>query len=318
LLDPDARERRDRLIAAARSAYLAEEFDAGDGAVVVMDSARAFGLAAGKREQEIVDTLDLTSRDADQRVKRAARGAEREEMLASLEELEAWYRDLVVCGAGAEASIANADRLADLRTDAEKVGRDAEDAAPHVRDAWRIAEELNVNPQLWLEALFVRLRRAFADRSVLRIRPAGLNLGGLGQARWWFLRLVSGAIDSGFSTGDTAGPGVSSDREEGWWVSGLAGRSPCFGGASRRGRGRHSRAGDGQRRARTGSIPHHLRRRRPPRLLPRRPLLQRSAAAKPTARTCSVAQPSASGVPHQPFTVAGTCSAAARRSGVNR
>jgi DNA polymerase III subunit delta' len=162
LLDPEARERRDRLLAAARSVYLAEEFDSSEGVAVVLDSARAFGAAAGKQEQEIVDTLDLTSRDADQRVKRAARGAEREEMLASLEELEAWYRDLVVCGAGAEASVANADRLAELREDAEKVGRDAEEAAAHVRDAWRVAEEFNVNPQLWLEALFVRLRRAFA------------------------------------------------------------------------------------------------------------------------------------------------------------
>jgi hypothetical protein len=40
--------------------------------------------------------------------------------------------------------------------------RGAEDAAERVRDAWRVVEELNVNPQLWLEAMFVRLRRAFA------------------------------------------------------------------------------------------------------------------------------------------------------------
>jgi DNA polymerase III subunit delta' len=162
LLDPDASERRSGLIATARAVYLADAFDPGDGVAVILGSARTFGAAAGKREQAIVDTLELTTREADQRVKRAQRGAEREEMLASLEELEAWYRDLVVCGAGAEASVANADHLADLRADAERVGRDAEDAAELVRDAWRVAEELNVNPQLWLEALFVRLRRAFA------------------------------------------------------------------------------------------------------------------------------------------------------------
>ena len=162
LLDPDARERRDGLIAAARAVYGPEPFDPAAGVVVVLDSARAFGAAAGKREQEIVDTLELTSREAEQRVKRAQRGAEREEMLASLEELEAWYRDLVVCGAGAEASVANADRLAELRADAEQVGRNAEDAAEVVREAWRVAEEFNVNPQLWLEALFVRLHRVCA------------------------------------------------------------------------------------------------------------------------------------------------------------
>jgi DNA polymerase III subunit delta' len=166
LLDPDARDRRDGLIAAARSVYLAEAFDTSEGVAVVLDSARAFGAAAGTSEQEIVDTLDLTTREADQRVKRAQRGAEREETLASLEELEAWYRDLIVCGAGADASVANADRLIDLRADAEKVGRGAEDAAELVREAWRVAEEFNVNPQLWLEALFVRLRRAFSGAGV--------------------------------------------------------------------------------------------------------------------------------------------------------
>lgn len=161
LLDDDARERRTALIDAARAAYLCDDFVPSAGAAVVLGSARAFAAAAGRREQERVETLDLTSREAEQRVKRAARGAERDEILASLEELESWYRDLVLSSAGAENAVANADRLDDLRADAARVGRSAEDAAEAVRAAWRVAEEFNVNPSLSLEALFVSLRRAF-------------------------------------------------------------------------------------------------------------------------------------------------------------
>jgi DNA polymerase-3 subunit delta' len=161
LLDADAQERRRALIAAARSTYLADDFVPSQAAGVVLESAKSFAAEAGAREQAVVDTLDVTPREAEQRVKRAARGAERDEILASLEELESWYRDLVVCGAGAEAAAANADMLAELRTDAETVAGPAEDAAAAVRAAWRVAEEFNVNPSLWLEALFVQLRRAF-------------------------------------------------------------------------------------------------------------------------------------------------------------
>ncbi len=57
----------------------------------------------------------------------------------------------------------NVDHAADLAADAALPGvaAGAEEAAAHCREAWRVVEELNVNPQLALEALFVRLRRAF-------------------------------------------------------------------------------------------------------------------------------------------------------------
>ena len=84
-------------------------------------------------------------------------------MLHSLEDLATWYRDLVLVGAGAEAAVVNADRLDDLWADAERgAALDAEDAASLVRQAWREAEEFNLNATLLLEALFVRLRRAFS------------------------------------------------------------------------------------------------------------------------------------------------------------
>ena len=91
------------------------------------------------------------------------RGAERDELLASLEELASWYRDLVVVAAGAEQAVVHADRIAELREDATRERAiDAEAAAEIARGVWRELEEFNLNPSLALEALFVRLQRAFS------------------------------------------------------------------------------------------------------------------------------------------------------------
>ena len=93
-------------------------------------------------------------------MRRAQRGAEREELLAGLEGLEAWYRDLVVVAAGAESAAVNADRLDELREDvALELGEGPLHAAEHARETWRALEEFNLNPSLALEALFVRVQR---------------------------------------------------------------------------------------------------------------------------------------------------------------
>ena len=162
LLDAAARERRTELLRVARGAYRDDEFDVTAAAAVVLSSTRAHGETARAREQELVDGLELTAREAEQRVKRAEFGAEKEELLASLEDVAAWYRDLVVVGAGAEAPVVHADRLDDLREDASAHAAGAEEAAALVRQAWREAEEFNLNAGLLLEALFIRVRRAFA------------------------------------------------------------------------------------------------------------------------------------------------------------
>jgi hypothetical protein len=83
--------------------------------------------------------------------------------MLALEELAAWYRDLVVVAAGAERAVVHYDRLAELSEDGT-VDRllGAEQAAEVVRGLWRIFEEFNVTPSLALEAMFVRVRRAFA------------------------------------------------------------------------------------------------------------------------------------------------------------
>ena len=138
---------------------------------------RSLSAARWRRRarRRCVAGLDLTPRDAEQRIKRVQRGAEREELLASLEELAAWYRDLVVVASGAEGTVTHADRLDDLRADvARDLGRGPEHAAALVRESWRSAEEFNVNSALWLDSLFVQLRRAFADArlSGVEAKPA--------------------------------------------------------------------------------------------------------------------------------------------------
>jgi len=107
--------------------------------------------------------LEVTGREAEQMLRRAQRGAERDELLAVLEELEWWYRDLVVYAAGAETAVVHVDRLEELRGDATRERlHAAERACEHVRAAWRQAEELQLSTPLALEALLVRLRRELA------------------------------------------------------------------------------------------------------------------------------------------------------------
>ena len=77
--------------------------------------------------------LDLGEREREQRIKRVQRGAEREELLASLDELAAWYRDLLVVAAGADATVLHADRLADLSADVAAAPR----PEPSARPSWR-------------------------------------------------------------------------------------------------------------------------------------------------------------------------------------
>ena len=160
LLDPKAAKRRDALLEVARSVYADPEFDARDAAQRVLDGARERAAEAKEKAERDLELLDLPTREAEQRVRRAARGAERDELLAALEELASWYRDLVVAAVGAERAVVHADRLALLSEDAttERLAG-AERACEVVRETWRAFEEFNLSPPLALEALFVRLRR---------------------------------------------------------------------------------------------------------------------------------------------------------------
>ncbi len=158
LLDPSSVERRNILITQARAVYREPAFEPSDAAMALVAGAQARGAEARDGEEARIKDLDLTARELDQRVKRAGRGAERDELLAQLEELGAWYRDLVAVAVGAEGAAIHLDKLAALREDATRerlVG--AERAAEAVRETWRRLEEFNLAPQLAFEALFIRL-----------------------------------------------------------------------------------------------------------------------------------------------------------------
>jgi DNA polymerase-3 subunit delta' len=160
LLDPNAAGRRETLLGHARSVYREPAFEPSEAASALLDGARQRGSEAKELEELKVEGLELPAREAEQRVRRAQRGAEREELLAQLEELASWYRDLVVVAVGAESAAVHVDRIEQLRADATRerlVG--AERAVEAVLETWRRLEEFNLVPQLALEALFVELAR---------------------------------------------------------------------------------------------------------------------------------------------------------------
>ena len=167
LLDPAAANRRETLLGVARSVYLGPEFEPADGAEAILAGIDEHAAEAKERAEERVRVLELSGREAEQMVRRAQRGAERDEYLAVLEELEWWYRDLVVVAVGAETAAVHVDRLEELRQDATRERLlAAERACEIVRAAWREAEELQLSTPLALEALLIRLAREFAGTAV--------------------------------------------------------------------------------------------------------------------------------------------------------
>src|SRR5581483_3083662 len=159
LLDPATARRRETLIGVARATYDDPLFEPAEGTEALLAGIAERGAEAKDAAEVQVESLELTRREAEQRVRRAQRGAEREELLALLEELESWYRDLVVVAAGAESAAVHVDRLAELRQDGtlERMHA-AEEACELVRAAWREAEELQVSTPLALDALLIRVR----------------------------------------------------------------------------------------------------------------------------------------------------------------
>ncbi len=158
LLDDESAEHRAAVIELARATYLEESFDPAGAVRRIEELARRRGQRARTAvEEEAVEGEN--PREVEQRAKRAERGAEREEVLETLDTLAGWYRDLLVVGARAPEAVLNLDRLEELERDAEpSLTVPAERAAEIVRDVWR-SFEFNVQQGLALEALFVRLRR---------------------------------------------------------------------------------------------------------------------------------------------------------------
>ena len=163
LLDEDAARRREMLVEVARSVYRDADFDAAAAAARLMAGVRAVGHEARERAEQELEGFELPAREAERRARRAQYGAEREEVLAILEELAAWYRDLVALAVGASAAAIHRDRLAALEEDATRERMlGAERAAEAVRETWRSFKEFNLNAGLALEAMLVRIQRELA------------------------------------------------------------------------------------------------------------------------------------------------------------
>jgi DNA polymerase III subunit delta' len=163
LLDPDAAAQRDELLAIARGVYAEPAFSTSLAASRLLEIANAGAEKAREAVDKELEWLDLPAREAEQRRRRAEFGAQREGVLEALEELAAWYRDLICVAAGADGVVAHYDHLAELAEDAsvERIAG-AERAVELVRETWRAYEEFNLQPKLALEALLVQLRRELA------------------------------------------------------------------------------------------------------------------------------------------------------------
>lgn len=168
LLEPAASARRERLLTVARAVYSDPEFDPAEAVRTLHEAIEERGAEARAKAERALEESELTKRELDQRLRRVERGAERDELLAMLEELAAWYRDLVAVAVGAESALIHSDRAAELDGDGsrERLAA-AEDAVEIVRDAFRCLQVLNLNTSLALEALFVRLHALFAGVEAL-------------------------------------------------------------------------------------------------------------------------------------------------------
>ena len=163
LLDEDASNRREELLSIARSVYADRAFSSADAAERVLALVNEGAKKALKEVDEQLEWLDLTAREQELRRRRVELGAQREGVLEALEELAAWYRDLICVAAGAGNVVAHFDHLPHLEADASpELIPGAERAVELVRETWRDYEELNLQPRLALEALLLRLRRELA------------------------------------------------------------------------------------------------------------------------------------------------------------
>ena len=159
LLDPEAAARREELLGIARSVYADPAFSTALAASRLLELVDGGAKEARERVDKDLEWLDLPAREAELRRRRAELGAQREGVLEALEELAAWYRDVICVTVGAANVVAHYDHLTQLGEDAavERLAG-AERAVELVRETWRGYEEFNLQPKLALEALLVQLR----------------------------------------------------------------------------------------------------------------------------------------------------------------
>jgi DNA polymerase III subunit delta' len=156
--------------AAARSARSAEPAAEPWRALLALAS-EAGEEAGAAEERRLLEEAEVSARrgrkgkltrEAIEQVRRTERRARTQALDLALALCCAWYRDLAAVAAGADDVVLNADRLAQLREDAEGLepGR-ARAAVEWVLDTRR-RMLVNVSEELALEALWLRLRSVLA------------------------------------------------------------------------------------------------------------------------------------------------------------
>ena len=163
LLDPDQAAARRDLIELVRTSYREHSFDAPGAAKAVLEAATVRGDDARARaREETAEDDSLTPREAEQRERRAGRGAEREYVVEVVESVAMWCRDLLVAVNAAPEAAINADFAAELAEDALLVdSRGVEEALEAVLETRR-RFELQLQAGLALDAMFVAIRLALA------------------------------------------------------------------------------------------------------------------------------------------------------------
>jgi DNA polymerase-3 subunit delta' len=156
--------------AAARSARSAEPAAEPWGALLALAS-EAGEEAGAAEERRLLEEAEVSARrgrkgkltrEAIEQVRRTERRARTQALDLALALCCAWYRDLLAVAAGADDVVLNADRLAQLREDAEGL----EPARARAAVEWVLDTRrrmlVNVSEELALEALWLRLRAVLA------------------------------------------------------------------------------------------------------------------------------------------------------------
>jgi DNA polymerase III subunit delta' len=156
--------------AAARSARSAEPAAEPWRALLALAS-EAGEEAGAAEERRLLEEAEVSARrgrkgkltrEAIEQVRRTERRARTQALDLALALCCAWYRDLLAVAAGADDVVLNADRLAQLREDAEGL----EPARARAAVEWVLDTRrrmlVNVSEELALEALWLRLRAVLA------------------------------------------------------------------------------------------------------------------------------------------------------------
>ena len=185
LLDPQAAERREALLEVARAVYRRSRLRAARAADVVMGIAAERAAQAKAPAQAEIEDLDLTPREREQRVRRRSAARSARSCSSALEELAAWYRDLVVVGGRAEGRPPTSTGSRSCARTRRPSGCAAPSGPPSPSARPGVPRGVQLQPGLALEALFVQLERELAGVAGLARRNCPSFRRALPGSRPW-------------------------------------------------------------------------------------------------------------------------------------